>query len=134
MQKVLFLLSLILASFSFAQPGVVPTIEKQGKKYYQHTVEDGNTLWGMQRLYGVPYQEIVAANEPFDGLKTGQIILVPVKGEVVEQQEVTSNYKVKSSETLYGLSKKFNTTVDHLIELNPELKEGLQKGQVIRVP
>lgn len=134
MHKVLFLLFLSFASLSFAQPGVVPTIEKQGKKYYQHTVEDGNTLWGMQRLYGVPYQEIVAANEPFDGLKTGEIVLVPVKGEVVEQAEVTSKYKAKTGETLYGLAKKFNTTVDHLIELNPELSEGLQKGQVILVP
>lgn len=134
MHKVLSLLFLSFASLSFAQPGVVPTIEKQGKKYYQHTVEDGNTLWGMQRLYGVPYQEIVAANEPFEGLKTGQIVLVPVKGELVEQAEVTSKYKAKPGETLYGLSKKFNTTVDHLIELNPELSEGLQKGQIILVP
>lgn len=134
MHKFLIVIFLGFSAGCFAQPGVAPVVEIQGKKYYQHTVEEGNTLYGMQRMYGVPFEEIVAANEPFDGLKTGQKILIPIKETQAPKQEEVSEYKVKSGETLYGLSRKFNTTVDRLIELNPELSEGLKKGQVIKVP
>lgn len=116
-----------------AQPGVAPVITKEGNKYYNHLVEDGHTLWGLQTMYGVPYQQIVDANQPFDGLKKGSYVLIPIKEEIKE--ETTSEYKVKGGETLYGISKKFNTSIDHLIELNPSLSsEGLKKGQVLIVP
>lgn len=116
-----------------AQPGVAPVITKEGNKYYNHLVEDGHTLWGLQTMYGVPYQQIVDANQPFGGLKKGEYVLIPIKEEV--KSEVTSEYKVKGGETLYGLSRKFNTSIDRLIELNPSLSgEGLKKGQVLTVP
>ncbi|MDX2359748.1 MAG: LysM peptidoglycan-binding domain-containing protein [Crocinitomicaceae bacterium] len=130
----LLILFLFFISFSaMAQPGVANVVEIEGQKFYEHKVETGNTLWGMQSMYGVPYQEIVEANPGFDGLKEGEIVLVPIKE--VETPEVTSEYKVKNRETLYGLSRKFNTTVDKLIELNPSLAtEGLKKHQIIKVP
>lgn len=133
MRRIIFIFLFLLPSLVFAQPGVAPVISKEGNKYYNHLVEDGHTLWGLQTMYGVPYQEIVDANQPFDGLKRGSYVLVPIKEEVKEQ--TTSEYKVKSGETLYGLSKKFDTSIDQLIELNPELSsDGLRKGQVIIVP
>ncbi len=86
-------------------------------------------------MYGVDVEEIIAENpELKDGIKVGQKLLIPKITNEVSETEVFSDYKVKNSETLYGLSKKFNTTVDRLIELNPELSEGLKKGQTIKVP
>ena len=131
------LLTLFIICISFsasAQPGISNIVEIDGKKYYEHKVEEGNTLWGMQRMYGVPHQEIVDANPGFEGLKKGAIVLVPVKGAAAVPEIKTFEYKVKNKETLYGLSRKFNTTVDQLIALNPELSEGLKKGQIIKVP
>lgn len=134
MYKLLILFITCVSFSAAAQPGVANVVEINGKKYYEHKVEEGNTLWGMQRLYDVSHQEIVDANPGFDGLKKGAIVLVPFIGGDVVAEVVTSNYKVKNKETLYGLSRKFNTTVDELIALNPELSEGLKKGQVIKVP
>ncbi len=133
----LLLLTLItFCSLSvFAQPGVAKEVVKDGKKYYEHKVEAGNTLWGLQQMYGVSVETIVAENPSLtDGLKVDQSVFIP-KIEVAETKvETISDYKVQKGETLYGISKKFNTTIDRLIELNPELAEGLQKGQVIKVP
>ena len=131
----LFLQSALL----WAQPGVSPEKEIDGKRFYVHKVEAGNTLWGLQQMYGVKVDEIMAANPTLsEGLKTGQTVLVPILEETSSVTPVpveTSNYKVKRGETLYGLSRKFNTTVDELIRLNPMLGESaLQKGQVIQVP
>jgi len=43
-------------------------------------------------------------------------------------------HKVVSGETMYSVSKKYNTTPEILKQLNPELATGLKLGQVIRVP
>src|SRR6478735_7348090 len=43
-------------------------------------------------------------------------------------------HKVVSGETMYSISRKYNTTPEVLKQLNPELATGLKLGQVIRVP
>ncbi|MFT5858525.1 MAG: LysM repeat protein [Flavobacteriaceae bacterium] len=134
MSKLLIIIILLLPIVASAQPGVSPVVEKDGSKYYSHTVEAGNTLWGIQQIFGVPVNEIVDANpELQSGLKVGQSILIPVSQESIEKIP-TVNYKVKKGETLYGLARKFESTVDDLVAINPELKDGLKKGQLIQVP
>lgn len=129
---IFFLQSLVL----FAQPGVAPTKIVDGQNYYVHKVQQGNTLWGLQQMYGVKVEEILRTNPQLaNGLKTGEEILIQCN-EIPKSntEQITSEYKVKKGETLYGISRKFNTTVDNLIVLNPELQNGLQKGQSIQVP
>ncbi|MTG98408.1 MULTISPECIES: LysM peptidoglycan-binding domain-containing protein [Myroides] len=41
---------------------------------------------------------------------------------------------VEPQSTLYGLAVLYNTTIQRLMELNPELKDGLKSGQKIKVP
>ena len=137
MRIILITLLLFSSTGIFAQPGVAPEREVEGKRYYVHKVEAGNTLWGLQQMYGVKADLIMSTNpELSSGLKVGQSILIPIeKSAAAPVQAVTSEYKVKRGETLYGLSRKFNTTVDEIIRLNPILTEStLQKGQTITVP
>ena len=135
MNKLVIILLLCLPYFASAQPGVTPVVEKNGKKYYEHTVEAGNTLWGLQKIYGVSVEEIVAENPSLkEGLKKDGKVYIPVTKESIKKIP-TSEYKVRKGETLYGLSRKFKITVDDLMDLNPELKDsGLGKGQRIRIP
>ncbi len=134
MNKFLIAFILLLPIGVFAQPGVAPVEEVDGKRYYAHKVEPGNTLYGLSRVYGLSVDEIVATNPMLkEGLKVGQKVLIPVTEETISQM-ATMEYKVKKSETLYGLSKKFNISIDDMFALNPELKDGLKKGQIIKVP
>lgn len=135
MNKLVIILLMFLPYFASAQPGVTPVVEKNGKKYYEHQVESGNTLYGLQRTYGVSVEEIVAENPALSsGLKIGQKVYIPVTKESIKKIP-TSEYKVQKDETLYGISRKFNTTVDDLMALNPELKDaGIAKGQTIKIP
>src|SRR5690606_35484724 len=129
---------MFVASTILAQPGVAPIKSINGVNYYVHKVEAGNTLYGLKRMYGVTMDEIVQANSNSlnGGLKVGQEVLIPAKN--VEQStpavKESSDYKVKSGETLYGISIKFNTTVDELLQLNPSAENGIQKGQILKVP
>lgn len=132
--RYLLLLIVFIPLFNWAQPRVVSKVEVDGKKYYQHIAEAGNTLWGLQRMYGVKVEDIVARNpELKNGLRTGQVVLIPVTENSIRKIP-TEEYKVRKKETLYGLSQKFNVSIDDLIVLNPELKDGLKKGQIIKVP
>ena len=134
--RVLLLFGLILFSaYAYSQPSNVEIKEVDGKKFYVHQVVNGNTLWGLQQTYKVAADDIVKANPVVtDGLKEGQTILIPVNSEQVVKEVKLKNYKVKSRETLYAISREFETTIDNLIALNPELEAGLKKGQIIKVP
>ncbi len=135
MNKLVLILIMCLPYLASAQPGVAPVVEKNGKKYYEHIVESGNTLWGLQGMYGVPVEQIVKENPSLsNGLKEGQKVYIPVTADSIKKIP-TTDYKVDKGETLYGLARKFNTTIDDLVALNPELKDaGLTKGQMIKVP
>ena len=43
-------------------------------------------------------------------------------------------HNVKSGETLWGLSKVYNVSVEELEKLNPEVKDGLKAGHVLGIP
>jgi LysM repeat protein len=130
----LLLFSLVFSLLSFAQPENAEIEVINGKRYYVHMVQGGNTLYGIHKLYNVSVEEIIAANpESANGLAEGQRILVPIKG--IESLPVNIViHKVESKETLYGISKKYETTVEKLVELNPGIELGLQEGQEIKVP
>lgn len=139
MRNILLLILLFQTGLLLAQPGTTPEREVGGKMYYAHQVVAGNTLWGLQQMYGVKADEIMRANpELSEGLKIGQTVLIPIPNKAnttPKVEPVISDYKVKAGETLYGLSRKFNTNVDELIRLNPELADGaLKKNQMIKVP
>lgn len=53
------------------------------------------------------------------------------------QTQVRDRYKVKKKDTLYGIAKKYDISVDALIEANPEMKvDGyqLKKGDYVLIP
>jgi LysM repeat protein/ABC-type branched-subunit amino acid transport system substrate-binding protein len=54
--------------------------------------------------------------------------------KVIVNGEEYLTHKVKRKETLYGISKQYNVTVDDINKANPEIINGLKKGQVIKVP
>ena len=43
-------------------------------------------------------------------------------------------HDVKIGESLYSVSKKYNISIQELVELNPEAKRGLQSGMSIIIP
>lgn len=123
----------LLSTIAVAQPDKAEVETVNGKKYYVHFVEQGQTLYGIHQLYDVPVGDIAKANNGLDdGLQIGQKILIPIP---LNDSNFYSEHVVAEGETLYGISKKYKCTVSDLKNLNPELNDsGLQIGEKIKVP
>lgn len=134
--RLFFILLLLSVSScaSLAQPEGATIEVVNGKKYYVHIVQQGNTLYGIHRLYEIPVEDIVESNPGVeDGLSVGQKILIPIPG----RDGLTQNliiHTVEPKETLYGISKKYQVSEQELREANPELENGLKIGQELKIP
>lgn len=115
---------------------------KTNGNFINHIVKKQQTLYAIAKLYDVKQKAIVAANpELVDGLKEGQEIRIPVvniKKEAPPKDFVEdSKYKthtIQSGETLYSLSKMYNTSVAAIKQVNGGLEQGLKKGELIYIP
>ncbi len=110
------------------------------KTYKTHTIEKKETLYAVSKKYGVTVEEITKANPGIEnGLKEGQLIRIPVSGATPnkEEKELPKSgkiHKVEPKETLFGISKKYDVSVDDLKRANPELIDGLKEGMEIVIP
>ena len=125
MKRFLLVLFLILGFQSFGQK-YAKIGERAGVKYYMHTVADGETLYGIQQIYGVEVEKIQNSNSISDNIEIGQLLYIPVRYHNV-------NHTVRRQETLYGISKKYGVAIDSLKSHNPSLADGLKRGQQLVV-
>lgn len=112
-----------------------------GKK--THLVEPRETLFGISRKYNVTVENLYKWNPLLEkeGLKANTVLylesnLSPVISEQVKPSS-NASYKeisVAPKQTLYGLAHDNNVTVQQITELNPEVKDGLKIGQILKIP
>ena len=124
---------MIVLSFpAFSQPDNATVETINGKKYYVHFVEQGNTLYGIHKLYNTTIETLLAENEGLSNdLIVGQKILIPIQ---TSDKKHYGTHIVSSGETLYGISKTYACTVADIVALNDDLTEGISPGQEIIVP
>ena len=144
---------LCFGAFAFSVSAQVSTVKRvvNGKEYTVHTIQKGQTVYSIGKLYGVTDKDIFAANPGSEtSIKAGAELLIPTKNTTVTKpadpvkdpgktqvQQVPQKFishTVARSETLYGLSKQYGVTVDDILKANPELTNGLKHGMVIRIP
>lgn len=118
----------------------------EGEVYSIHVVGSKQTLFSIAKAYEVKLSRIAFDNPGvLDGLKLGQAlkILKSAQGETRESEQPKDAleldgeyvlYTVPKQQTLYSISKEYNTTVSAILDANPELAEGLKVGSTIRVP
>jgi LysM repeat protein/ABC-type branched-subunit amino acid transport system substrate-binding protein len=129
----LFLLfALLLAMPSNAQTKG-PIEEVDGKSFYMHAVEKGQTLYALSKLYQCDINDILAVNPGADaGLKEGQIVKIPAPKATKKVVEI--QHTVQKKETLYSIAKKYDVDINAILALNPGADKMLSKGQVLRIP
>ena len=124
----------------YAKQNTYPTMTENGKTYYLYTVQKSEGLYAISQRFSVPQSLIIEANPGVEqGLKLGQQIKVPQNSHATNKKNTKAikvgkdQHVVKAKETLYGLSKKYNCTIDELLELNPWATH-LTIGSVLQIP
>ena len=98
-----------------------------------YIVKKGDTLYGISNQFGVSVTELAELNGiKGSNLAIGQILKIP------EKEGTNPNnmfmYTVKKGDTLYGIARKFGTTVNEIMSLNYLKSTNLSIGQVLRIP
>lgn len=133
-------LSCVLCLLSFVSQGQTKSTDIKtinGKKYYIHKVEKGQSLYAIAKTYGMDVNSILAENdEAIDGLKNGQELKIPF--ETIPKQSSnaidTNKYvyhKITKGETVYGITKKYSIDEKKLAGYNPTISGGLKEGEYI---
>ncbi len=113
------------------------------EKFIKHKISKGENLTVIAKKYGVKAKDIQEANPNAPKvLKLNSVLLIPnknAKSAPNPVQSVANNtpgtHEVLQKETLWGISKKYNVSVDDLKKVNPALEtEGLKIGQQIIIP
>ncbi|MBO7302488.1 MAG: LysM peptidoglycan-binding domain-containing protein [Bacteroidaceae bacterium] len=119
-----------------------------------HTIQSGETLYRLSKIYEVTAQEICDANPGLStsNFRVGEVVIIPNQGgrtinkpvaPTIEDNDNEDNdthtaantHKVKKGETLYSISKKYGITIEELTAANPILiEEKLKRKMVLNIP
>ena len=107
--------------------------EKVSAAGITHQVLPKETLYGIQKKYGVADEALKQAN-PFlekDGLQIGQVLTIPsnkIKKNVTESSEKAVYHIVLPKETKYSIAKQYGISLQELERKNPEVVASLPEG------
>ncbi len=122
------------------KPNSVLLIPKKGNtkkpisKVITHKVEPKETLFGIEKKYGVTDEAIKKANPDLEklGLQIGQTLVIPsntAPKTTIPTPEKTIYHEVLPKETKYSIAKKYGITIEELEKRNPEIIPSLTIGQ-----
>lgn len=97
-----------------------------------HTVEKGDTLFGISRKYNISVDDLLRLNpESKDGnIKIGEVLRLDRKGSSKQLGYII----LKPKETIYGISKQYRISEIDLKALNPDLNNQMKAGSRIILP
>lgn len=130
-------------------PKTIVNKENDGKIY--HTIQSGETLYRLGKIYGIAPQEICDANPGLStsNFRVGETILIPriavntenvaekkseEQPQVVEQEPLYKyhiKYKAKKGETVESIANKYKAAEKDILAANPELKDGVVKRKMV---
>lgn len=151
---IVMIAALMLTSCQSTAQVISKQVEKiDGTSYFIHTVEKGQTLYAISKLYQCDINDITTANPGTDqGLKEGSQIKIPVNKSKVQPAASTTpanektpdapkknptNYTihiVKKKETLFSIAKQYGVDINELVAANPGADQGISKDQELRIP
>lgn len=134
------LASLNKVDASTLKVGMILTIpSKSGSNpdnMFMYTVVKGDSLYSIAKRYGTSVEEIKKLNYlTSNNLVIGQILRIPEMYTKPSDMVIPNyvNYKVVKGDTLYSIAKKFNVSVDSIINDNNLKNNNLSIGQNLKI-
>ncbi|MDR1723403.1 MAG: LysM peptidoglycan-binding domain-containing protein [Tannerella sp.] len=130
----IFILALLWVSCS-----AVINIFAQEESVFYHTVERGQTVFSIAKMYNVSAEEVFRLNiGSEDGIREGQRLRIPQKSVQSDVDAPKGDYiyhTIVTRETLYGVSNKYGVSAQSIMDANPGLTyKTFMIGKTIRIP
>jgi len=128
---------------------IIPTSasELEVTGYSNHRVKRKETLFSISQQYGVSVDDLKKSNkflysrelEKSDKLRIPKyskpvVVIDDQKNPPIEDGGKVRLHEVQPQETLYGIARKYGTTIAELKTLNPDLSDSLPVGKELKVP
>ena len=100
-----------------------------------HRVVKNDTVWALSQKFGVSIKSIEQLNhidQNTNLIYVGQDLQIPNKDAQAPKNN-THTYTVQSGDSLWAIAQKFNTSVDHLKQLNGLTSNLIYVGQTLKV-
>ena len=126
-------ISRIFLCLFFISASYAISYAQENQSYFLHTIEKGQSLYSIAKMYNVTTNDIIRLNPGCDEkIYAGQAIKIP-KGK--ESQKGETFHTIQAGETLYKLTTMYNISAKDICEANPGLSaENFRIGQVILIP
>lgn len=121
-----------------------------------HTIQPGETLYKLTSKYNISAKAICDANPGLsaENFRIGQVIRIPAEASdeevmkstlIVTEPAVSSiqpavkpkckdMHRVERKETIFSIARQYGISEQELLASNPELKDGMKKGQFLCIP
>lgn len=114
---------------------ITDTIAKYIKKNNTYIVQKGDSLYQIAKKYNTTIEKIKTLNNlTSNSLSIGQQLFIPISEKEQESTQSKNSYIVQKGDSLYQISKKYNTTVDELKKINNLNTNSLSIGQILNLP
>ncbi len=136
-QRIAFLVFAFLQFLTPMLTSAQTTEMIKGREFIVHHVKHGETVYGISKKYEVSQDTIIAYNKSArSGIKTDQILKFPSKNASSNTYASITLIKhtVQKGETLYGIAKKYNVTVEDIEKANPQASSGIRPDDVLLIP
>lgn len=108
--------------------------------FIAHVVRKKDTVFSLAKKYKVD-EELIYHFNPWarEGIKQDQTLWIPKNKDILIAPESASTndqfylYSVKEKDTLYSIARTYGVDISEIINTNPELRNGLKPGQVLRI-
>lgn len=108
-------------------------LDEEDKMYINYTVKKGDSLYSIASNYNTSVDIIKDINNlTSNTLQVNQILKIPTSS--TSSTIDYNNYTVVKGDSLYSIAKKFNTTVNTIIDLNNLTNNNLSIGQILKIP
>ena len=134
---ILFFLSLTLVA---RENPDTENLNVKDKKYVFYAVIKGDTPYSIARKFSLTTADLFTFNpQAKHGIHEGDELKIPTDFLIHSDDKTTTGvqlvtYFVGRKETLYSISRIFNTTQEEILKANPTLKGVLESGTILQIP
>lgn len=101
-----------------------------------YIVKKGDTLWNIAKVYDTTVSQIVRINNIKNPnyIYAGQRIIIPTHSQLIYNKKNYVLYKIRYGDTLYSISRRYNTSIANIVRLNRIQNPNLiYAGEIIKI-